>query len=222
MSIRKRPSNYVDLTGQKFGRLTVIRRSHFEKDVTWYECQCDCGNICVKRGTDIKRGHTKSCGCLHKRIAREQHISHGESETRLYREWQGMKRRCYNPNEQNYPWYGGKGIKVCSEWKNNFEKFRDWALTHGYADHLTLDRINGSKNYGPDNCRWITIQEQQFNKCSNHFLEHNGRKMTVTEWERELGYRSGTIKNRIRLGWSTERILTEPVKTEVGFGGCKI
>ena len=140
-----------DLTGQRFGRLTVLERT----ELKWL-CKCDCGNKKIVAGGHLVSGDTKSCGCLR--------IKHGMRNTRLYSIWHGMKERCYNTKHKFYKHYGGRGIKVCEEWKNDFQTFADWALSHGYADNLTIDRIDVNGNYEPSNCQWATNAEQQRNK----------------------------------------------------------
>ena len=145
----------------------------------------------------------------------EHHLKHGDSKRgqrkRLYRIWANMKSRCENKNKPDYKFYGAKGISVCSEWKE-YISFKEWALQNGYAEHLTLDRINSQGNYCPKNCRWITIQEQQNNKINNHILEFNNEKHTINEWSRLLNIDRIIIKDRLRLGWSVEDALLKPVK----------
>lgn len=152
-----------DLTGMRFGKLTAIRYIKTGNSVKWV-CRCDCGNEVISYGYDLHRGRTVSCGCKKKR--------HNGRYSRLYSIWQSMKKRCSNENHKFYKYYGGKGISVCSEWKKDFTAFRDWALQNGYADNLSIDRINSEKDYSPDNCQWITISE-------------NTRKADKERWERE-------------------------------------
>ena len=150
----------IDITGQRFGRLTVVKRY----DVTRWLCRCDCGNETYSDSYQLRKGITKSCGCLQKELCGNQHRKHGFTKTRLYRIYYRMKERCYRPTNDNYKYYGGLGITVCDEWLKSFITFKDWALSHGYADNLTIDRINNELGYMPSNCRWITIQEQQKNR----------------------------------------------------------
>lgn len=150
----------IDITGQKFGRLTVIQR-HGKKG---WECVCDCGNKTISNSYQLRNGITISCGCYHREICGDQHRKHGYTKSRLYRIFYKMHERCYRPQNDNYKWYGGTGVIICDEWKNNFVAFKDWSLQNGYAENLTIDRIDPWGNYEPDNCRWITIQEQQKNK----------------------------------------------------------
>ena len=162
----KQTKHYTDLTGQIFGRLTVISFAGIEKngDACW-ECLCECGSTKTVKGGHLMDGSTKSCGCLNR-----EPVSHGllcgqqGNLPRLYRIWQGMKQRCYNSNRGKYPNYGGRGITVCPEWKNDYEAFYRWAKTHGYRDDLTIDRIDNDGPYCPENCRWITSKENTLHR----------------------------------------------------------
>ena len=107
---------------------------------------------------------------------------HGMKHTRIYEIWCGMKKRCYNQNSKNFPQYGGKGIIVCDDWKNDFLKFYDWSMKNGYQENLTIDRIDNNGNYEPSNCRWITHKQQQRNRTNNIYLEHNGETKTLSGW----------------------------------------
>jgi len=154
-------SRKFNLQGQKFGRLLVVGDSGKRKNKKIiYLCKCDCGNLAEVRSTSLKNRNTRSCGCLQCEVASKvgrNNIKHGEAgRTRLYKIWMGMKVRCINPNAANYKWYGGRGIFVCDEWINSFMIFRDWALSNGYANNLTIDRIDNDSNYEPSNCQWIT------------------------------------------------------------------
>lgn len=153
-----------DLTGRRFGRLTVLRRDVSAPYQGRWLCSCDCGNTITAYTSNLKRGHTKSCGCLHKDVMREVFGTHGESHTRLHNIWLCMKERCGNPNAANYHYYGGRGITVCDEWKSNYIAFRDWALANGYSSDLSIDRIDVNGDYEPSNCRWATSSQQNSNK----------------------------------------------------------
>ena len=139
--------------------------------------------------------------------------SHGKQPSRLYRIWSNMKNRCTNPNADNYLFYGGRGIKVCDEWRDDFIPFRDWAIANGYTDKLTLDRIDNDGNYEPSNCRWETHLHQCNNTRRNHLLTFQGETHTISEWARIVGMRPDTLERRINhRGWSVEKALTTRVR----------
>lgn len=206
----------IDLSGRRFGRLVVISRGNVtQSHNSYWVCKCDCGNQCLIRGDHLKKGLSKSCGCLNKEAASVRQTVHGLSGSRLHVIWVSMKQRCDNPQNQAYSRYGEREIAVCDEWKNDFQAFYDWAMTHGYESGLTIDRIDNNKGYSPQNCRWATSSEQARNRRSCHFITFGGETRTMIEWAEKTGLPLNVLYLRIvRYGWPVWRALTEPLHME--------
>ena len=153
---------FIDLTGQCFGRLTVINRAPNHRAQTVWRCRCTCGNIVEVQGGHLRSGKIISCGCYKKENSRVRATTHGQWGTKLHRVWLAMRQRCNNPRCKDYPHWGGRGIKVCAEW-DDFSAFERWALQSGYAEGLTIERVNVNGDYCPENCKWITRAEQMKN-----------------------------------------------------------
>ncbi len=198
----------IDLTGKSFGRLTVVEYSHTNKHgVAMWKCKCDCGNERIVAGAHLRSGHTTSCGCFNLEAIKKRATKHGLKQTRLYNTWLHIKDRCLNSSNKDFEHYGGRGIKVCREWADNFETFYKWAINNGYNDKLTIDRINVNGDYCPENCRWVTQKKQCNNKRSNVFLEYNGETHTLKEWSEITGICYQTIHGRYRKGKTPAEIL---------------
>lgn len=202
-------SKFIDLTGKKFNKLTVEKRlNNSLGGVPIWLCKCECGNYTKVRGSNLKNGAVKSCGCL-KHLP--HNAVHGMKNTRLYSLWRAMKNRCNNSNSSNYKRYGGRGIRVCDEWQNSFLSFYEWAKSNGYSDELSIDRIDNNGNYCPENCRWITFEEQCNNRRSNIVFEYNGEKHNLMQWCKLLDLDYKFIHNRIyKLKWDFEKAIITP------------
>ena len=173
-------------------------------------CQCDCGNSKIISTKNLLHSRgltgTLSCGCL----VKENHIkTHDKSNSKQYLIWQKMKSRCYNKRHKHYKYYGGRGILICDEWLNDFERFYNWSVESGYKDGLTIDRIDNDLGYSPDNCRWATRKEQSNNTRANHLLTHNGKTLNTKQWSEETGIKYTTIQSRIRSGFRVDEILSK-------------
>jgi hypothetical protein len=156
----KRP--HEDLTGQKFNLLTVVSLHSVKNGKVRWNCICECGNKTEARSNNLKSGSVKSCGCLRKTNPTIK--THGLTNTRLYHIWENMKARCYNPNIASFKNYGARGIKICEEWLKDNNMFFEWAMNNGYNETLTIERIDNNLDYCPENCKWIPIGDQPYNK----------------------------------------------------------
>lgn len=201
--------NTIDLIGQRFGRLVVVKYVEKYK----YLCQCDCGNIKSIYRYSFENGDTKSCGCLAKEMLIERSITHGHKKgskpSKIYKSWESMIRRCTNPSDNNYHRYGNRGITVCERWLNSFENFLEdmGEIPSG----CQIDRINNNKGYCKSNCRWATRKQQARNRHSNNLKTYNGKTQCIAAWAEETGIHRGTIMKRLKLGWSMKDALIIPV-----------
>lgn len=208
------PKTY-DLTGQKFGRLTVLKCTGQDKhhDNTFL-CKCDCGNEKIVAGYRLKNGHTQSCGCYNREVTSEYFTKHGLSTEPLYFVWKAMIARCENPENPNYFRYGERGISVCDEW-HDVETFYKWAL-EGYEEGLEIDRVNNDGGYSPDNCKWSTRSEQLRNTRRNVLVELNGVTKPLIDWANEYGLKVNTIQYRYYRGDRGE-YLFRPIRKECNW-----
>lgn len=195
-----------DLTGKKFGNLTVVKKVERKNRSNQWLCKCDCGKEVVCYQYNLERGTSTSCGCLRSYYAKKTRSCHGESTGKLYKKWSSIKTRCYNKNTPCYKNYGGRGIKMCDEWLD-FWNFREWAYKNGYSEGLTLERIDVNGNYEPSNCKWIPMEEQAINKRNNSFIEYGGKRQTISQWSKELGVGKEVLSYRYRAGWAPEECL---------------
>lgn len=192
------------MTGKKFEKLLVVSREPSKNGRAMWLCQCDCGNSTIVKGKQLLNGNTKSCGCLRKEVK----IKHGKYNTRLYTIWRSMKQRCYNKNNIRYNDYGGRGIAVCDEWRNDFQAFYTWAVLHGYDNNLTIDRIDVNKDYEPNNCRWLTLPQQNRNTRRNRYFTINGVTKCLKDWCIQYNVPYSTVRHRLKQGSTIEEALS--------------
>lgn len=211
----------MNLQGKKFAELTVLYECGKDKNkqVLWM-CECSCGNKTEVTSYRLNKGITRSCGCLRIKAAvensknlGESNKTHGMSRTRIYKIHRGMKDRCLKPNDMHFHHYGGRGITVCDEWRNDFMNFYNWSMKNGYNDDLSIDRIDVNGNYEPSNCRWATNQEQGRNKRDNRYITYEGETKTLVEWSEIFKIKAGTLIARIdRYGMTFEEAISDESK----------
>lgn len=207
-------SKLNDFTGQRFGMLLVVKRegSTPSRQALWL-CKCDCGKETLVTSGNLKRGHTRSCGCYREQVRPNLHRTHGGSGSRLYKIYHGMKKRCYNPKARFYERYGGRGITVCDEWLSGFEVFREWALANGYRDDLSIDRVENDGPYAPWNCRWEKSKAQRRNRKDIIAVVFRGEEMCLEDAAKIAGIPYITARKRIKdLGWDIDKALSTPVR----------
>ncbi len=200
-----------DLTGQRFGRLTVLEFVPNDKHHSYWKCKCECGNTSIICISSLISGDTKSCGCLgdeqRKKNGKEtgalngkKNIAHNKSHRRIHNEWLGIKKRCLNKNYLQYNLYGGRGITICDEWRNDFQAFYDWAMSNGYKENLTIERIDVNGNYEPSNCQWVDNKRQARNKRNNVIVSFQGEQICLAEAAERLGISYKTLWSRYNRG----------------------
>ena len=204
-----RTSRFEDLTGKIFTKITILSHSHTTKyGAVYWNCKCACGNEKIIRGTNLKSGVTKSCGCYQKQAV----TTHGMTHTKTFKTWETMKQRCLNANAPDYPRYGGRGVDVCKRWQNSFKNFLNDMGER--PPNKTLDRINVDSDYKPSNCRWATRSQQQRNKTTTPRFKHKGENLTVSEWAKRSGLTVKIIMWRVNAGWNFSKILNTPIRSK--------
>jgi hypothetical protein len=219
--VNKHPANFRDLTGQVFGRWTVLSRapSRIERGnnpVTMWKCRCSCGVETEVRAHDLTRGRTVSCGCFKDEVTRARLTTHGHSVgkgTRTYRCWQNMINRCTNPKNKVFSYYGGRGIMVCERWRNSFQAFLE--DMGECLPGLEIDRVENDLGYSKENCRWVTHSANALNRIVTIFVEIKGERMLVSDWSSRSGVAAGLIRERLKNGWEPQRAVFESVKRRV-------
>ncbi len=212
MQNKNRVHNFVNLTGKTFGRLFVLSESDEKRQQKpCWVCRCECGTECLVAGSCLRRGRTKSCGCLCVERTRLVNSIHGFKGTRVYRIWSGMWNRCRNDKSKDFPRYGGRGIKVCDRW-NSFELFLE---DMGEPDsNATIERKNNDLGYCKSNCVWASNITQARNRRSNVILTFNGETLCLSEWSERLGVNKCLLSKRLSRGWSIDATLSTPVMTQ--------
>lgn len=205
----------IDLKGSRYGRLTVLyRASENDKhgNVRWV-CQCDCGNESIVSANCLRMGHTKSCGCLTRETSANNlpdNRRHMKSRTRLYKIWDNMRSRCYNPKHKSYSNYGGRGITICEEWRTIPDLFFEWAMNNGYSDTQSIDRIDNNGPYSPDNCRWVAMEVQAQNKRNIVYIETEQGAISLKKAAELHGLPYAAVHWRYKNGFPLERLF-EPI-----------
>ena len=211
------------ILGNKYGMLTVIGLDHIKEYISpkgqkhkreYYLCKCDCGNQTIVYKSHLKSGTVRSCGCLRVKNLVKSCQKHGMKHTRIYDMWSNIKSRCFDKKSPCYIHYGGRGITVCDEWKNDFITFYNWAINNGYDNNLSIDRINNDGNYEPSNCHFVTQKEQGRNKRNNRLITYKGQTHCLAEWAEILGVKYSTLLYRFRRGWSAEAALNALLEVE--------
>lgn len=209
--------NTLDLTGQRFGRLVVIKRADKEstekKKKAYWECQCDCEKTTIAETSNLRGGQTKSCGCLKKERTKKSNTKHGFFGKPEYRAWASMMTRCFNTKNKGFPDYGGRGITVCERWRKFENFYADLGQRPGKG--YSLERLRNNGHYEPGNVIWATPKQQSRNKRNNIILTHNGQSNILADWAEELNIGDGAIRARLRRGWTIEQILNSPLGTRV-------
>ncbi len=204
----------IDLTGKTFGRLKVVgkEKSIINRKLHWV-CKCTCGKYRLISTGQLMSGKSNSCGCLREETARIRRTTHGKTKSKEYHSWLGLRARCLNPKTPCYHNYGGRGIKVCDRWKFSFEKFIE-DMGKSPSPLHSIERVDVNGHYEPTNCRWATSKEQANNKRPNLLVTYMGKTQTIQQWCDDLSFPYKRAWNRVKAGWSGERIFETPKRTK--------
>jgi hypothetical protein len=208
----REPPNFKDLSGKKFGKLTVVKKQGRQGSFALWECLCDCGETSFVITTNLTRGKQVSCGCYNKKLQTELHTTHDLYNHPLYSVWSSIKTRCYNSKCKHYNRYGGRGIKVCEQWLDFINFYNDMLI--GYEKGLTIDRIDNNGNYEPSNCRWATTKEQQNNKRSSVFMEYNNEVKTLKQWADYYSIDYHSLWSRHKKGYTPHQVIFGKIKNK--------
>lgn len=209
-----------NLVNKRYNKLVVLKQSNYRKyNQLSLDCICDCGNTVIATTNELNFKRVQSCGCLLKELNKNNNTTRKYKNKRLYTIYFNMKNRCLNPNNTHYKYYGGKGITICDEWlgKNGSTNFCDWAFKNGYMDDLTIERIDNSKGYSPNNCRWAKTIEQYYNKTNNNKITICGVTRTLSQWCNIFNVKYSTVSDRYYSGWNIEKALTTPLLKQKGI-----
>lgn len=195
-------SKFENLIGERYGRLEVVSFAGYHeqpsgKRRTLWRCRCDCGNYVDVMAVNLKKGNTKSCGCYNIESIKSRFTKHGDRHCRLYSIWSNMKTRCYDKSNKTYEKYGARGIRVCDEWLNSYEAFKAWAVSNGYDESLSIDRIDVNGDYCPQNCRWVDAVVQANNRTNTLYVSAHGETHSLSEWASLCGVKYHTLYARI-------------------------
>lgn len=202
------PPQAHDLTGQTFGRWTIVGFAGIRAEKTYWLCRCTCGTERAVSAAHLRRGKSTNCGCRRKETMRAMHLAHGYAGTPEYAAWAALIARCTNPDHPGFADYGARGIGVCERWRSNFKAFLEDMGPRPTAAY-SIDRINNDADYSPENCRWATKRQQCNNTRRNVFIAYAGKTQTLVQWAEEVGITPNALTRRLRA-WPVERALTRP------------